>query len=80
MTILSCYCDAEKACVMHADEIYSQEADAMNDHIHPTFQNILNDMVARINEPSIPVTVDQLRQMLPVCTTEDCGGCFGCRL
>jgi hypothetical protein len=80
MTILSCYCDVEKACTMHADEIYNRETETMNDHVHPTFQNILNDMVARISEPSIPVTIDQLRQMLPVCTTEDCGGCLSCRL
>lgn len=103
MTILSCNCDVEKACTMHADELYQSEETEMNNHVAQPFRTILDQMLkdaetdagvrqavkvlygddyltARIREPGIPVTLDQLRDMLPVCTTEDCGGCFGCRL
>lgn len=46
MTILSCNCDVEKACDMHADEIYNPEgAEMSNNHVHQNFREILNSML-----------------------------------
>jgi hypothetical protein len=87
MTILSCNCDVEKACTMHADELYQSEETEMNNHVATPFRDILNQMLedahtdkplaaavhelygddyiaARIREPSIPVTAEQLQLML----------------
>lgn len=94
MTILSCNCDVEKACAMHADELYQSEETEMNNHVEPNFRDILNQMIkdaetdagvrhavkvlygddylaTRIREPSIPVTIDQLRGMVAVSMSND---------
>lgn len=53
MTILFCNCSNEKACDMHADELYNPETTVNNSHVEPTFRDILNKMLedAKVDVP-----------------------------